>query len=157
MGDSDIYTVQRSTTVQAPPGRLFEQVEDFHRWPAWSPWEELDPAMQRTYGGPAKGVGSTYAWSGNRKAGRGRMEITDVDDPTRVVVWLDFLKPFKSSSVTTFTFAPEGDGTRVTWTMAGPRTLGLKIMGIFTSMDKLVGPDFEKGLSRLKALAEQGT
>ena len=85
------------------------------------------------------------------------MEITDVDDPTRVVVWLDFLKPFKSSSVTTFTFAPEGDGARVTWTMAGPRTLGLKIMGIFTSMDKLVGPDFEKGLSRLKALAEQGT
>ena len=157
MGDSDTYTVQRSTTVQAPPGRLFEQVEDFHRWPAWSPWEELDPGMQRTYGGPAKGVGSTYAWSGNRKAGRGRMEITDVDDPTRVVVWLDFLKPFKSSSVTTFTFAPEGDGTRVTWTMAGPRTLGLKIMGIFTSMDKLVGPDFEKGLSRLKALAEQGT
>ena len=154
MGDSDTYTVQRSTTVQAPPGRLFEQVEDFHRWPAWSPWEELDPGMQRTYGGPAKGVGSTYAWSGNRKAGRGRMEITDVDDPTRVVVWLDFLKPFKSSSVTTFTFAPEGDGTRVTWTMAGPRTLGLKIMGIFTSMDKLVGPDFEKGLSRLKALAE---
>ena len=157
MGDSDTYTVQRSTTVQAPPGRLFEQVEDFHRWPAWSPWEELDPGMQRTYGGPAKGVGSTYAWSGNRKAGQGRMEITDVDDPTRVVVWLDFLKPFKSSSVTTFTFAPEGDGARVTWTMAGPRTLGLKIMGIFTSMDKLVGPDFEKGLSRLKALAEQGT
>jgi len=157
MGDSDTYTVQRSTTVQAPLGRLFEQVEDFHRWPAWSPWEGLDPAMQRTYGGAAKGVGATYAWSGNRKAGQGRMEITDADDPTRVVVALDFLKPFKSSSVTTFTFAPEGDGTRVTWTMAGPRTLGLRIMGIFTSMDKLVGPDFEKGLARLRTVAEQGS
>ena len=157
MGDSDTYTVQRSTTVQAPPGRLFEQVEDFHRWPAWSPWEGLDPAMQRTYGGAAKGVGATYAWSGHRKAGQGRMEITDADDPTRVVVALDFLKPFKSSSVTTFTFAPEGEGTRVTWTMAGPSTLGLKIMGIFTSMDKLVGKDFEKGLARLKTVAEQGS
>ena len=155
MGDSDTYTVQRSTTVQAPPGRLFEQVEDFHRWPAWSPWEGLDPAMQRTYGGAAKGVGATYAWSGNRKAGQGRMEITRADDPTRVVVALDFLKPFKSSSVTTFTFAPEGDGTLVTWTMAGPRTLAVKVMGIFTSMVKLVGKDFEKGLSRLKTVAEQ--
>ena len=151
------YTVQRSTTVQAPPGRLFEQVVDLRRWPAWSPWEDLDPELRRTYGGAERGVGSTYAWSGNRKAGQGRMEITDADDPTRVVVALDFLKPFKSSSVTTFTFAPEGDGTRVTWTMAGPRTLGLKIMGIFTSMDKLVGKDFEKGLARLKTLAEQGS
>ena len=154
MGSSDTYTVQRSTTVQAPPRRLFEQVEDFHRWPAWSPWEGLDPAMQRTYGGPAKGAGSTYAWSGNRKAGQGRMEITR-SSPEDVEVALDFLKPFKSSSVTTFTFAPEGDGTRVTWTMAGPRTLAVKVMGIFTSMDKLVGKDFEKGLARLKAVAEQ--
>jgi uncharacterized protein YndB with AHSA1/START domain len=157
MSDSDTYTVQRSTTVQAPPGRLFEQVEDFHRWPAWSPWEGLDPAIQRTFGGPVKGVGSTYAWSGNRKAGQGRMEIIDTDEPTRVVVALDFLKPFKSSSVATFTFAPEGDGTRVTWTMAGPRTLCLKIMGLFTSMDRLVGKDFENGLARLKTIAEQGS
>ena len=157
MGDSDTYTVQRSTTVQAPPARLFERVEDFRRWPAWSPWEDLDPAMQRTYGGAAKGVGARYAWSGNRKAGQGRMEITAADDPTRVVVALDFLKPFKSSSVTRFTFAPEGDGTRVTWTMAGPRTLGLKVMGLFTSMDRLVGKDFENGLARLKTIAEQGS
>lgn len=155
MTDGKTYTVQRSTTVQAPPGRLFEQVVDFHRWPAWSPWEDLDPEMRRTYGGPERGVGSTYAWSGNRKAGQGRMEITAADDPTRVVVALDFLKPFRSSSVTTFTFAPDGDGTRVTWTMAGPRTLALKVMGIFTSMDKLVGKDFEKGLARLKGVAEQ--
>ena len=91
---------------------------------------------------------------GNRRAGQGRMKIIDTDEPTRVVVALDFLKPFKSSSVTTFTFAPEGDGTRVTWTMAGPRTLGLKVMGLFTSMDKLVGEDFENGLARLKTAAD---
>jgi uncharacterized protein YndB with AHSA1/START domain len=155
MTDGKTYAVQRSTSVQAPPGRLFEQVVDFHRWPAWSPWEDLDPGMRRTYGGPERGVGSTYAWSGNRTAGQGRMEITAADDPTRVVVALDFLKPFESSSVTTFTFAPDGDETRVTWTMAGPRTLALKVMGIFTSMDKLVGKDFEKGLARLKGVAEQ--
>ena len=155
MADGKTYTVQRTTNVQAPPERLFEQVVDLRRWPAWSPWEDLDPELRRTYGGAERGVGSTYAWSGNRKAGQGRMEITRADDPTRVVVALDFLKPFRSSSVTTFTFAPDEDGTRVTWTMAGPRTLAVKVMGIFTSMDKLVGKDFEKGLSRLKAVAER--
>jgi uncharacterized protein YndB with AHSA1/START domain len=148
------YTVERSTTVHAAPETLFRQVADFRRWPAWSPWEDLDPDIRRSYAGAETGVGSVYEWTGNRKAGRGRMEITRTDEPTRVVVDLRFLKPFKSTSVTTFTFAPEADGTRVTWTMAGPRTLALRVMGLFTSMDTLVGGDFEKGLSRLKTVSE---
>jgi hypothetical protein len=154
MPASTTYTVERSTVVDAEPARLFAEVEDFRRWPAWSPWEDIDPDMTRSYSGAEKGLGAVYTWSGNRKAGEGRMEITRTDEPTRVVVDLQFLKPFKSSSVTTFTFAPAGDGTRVTWTMAGPRTLAIRLMGVFTSMDKLVGTDFEKGLQRLKTLAE---
>ena len=110
--------------------------------------------MHRTYTGPERGTGAVYEWSGNRKAGEGRMEITRTDEPTRVLVDLQFLKPFKSSSITTFTFAPSGEDTRVTWTMAGPRTLGIRLMSLFTSMDKLVGTDFEKGLQRLKTVAE---
>ena len=154
MPASSTYTVERSTVVQAEPARLFAEVEDFRRWPAWSPWEDIDPDMTRSYSGADTGVGAVYTWSGNRKAGEGRMEITRTDEPTRVLVDLQFLKPFKSSSVTTFTFAPSGEGTRVTWTMAGPRTFGVRVMGLFTSMDKLVGTDFEKGLQRLKTLAE---
>ena len=156
MADSNTYTVERTMTVRADPSRVYEEVEDFQRWTAWSPWEDLDPDMQRTYSGPQKGAGSTYAWSGNRKAGEGRMEITRTDEPTRVLIDLVFIKPFKSSSVTTFTFASEGDGTRVTWTLAGPKTFAVKVMGLFTSMDKLVGKDFEKGLGRLKRIAERG-
>ena len=154
MAGSNTYTVERTTTVQADPSRIYEQVEDFHRWTAWSPWEELDPDMQRTYSGPERGVGATYSWSGNRKAGEGRMEITRADDTSCVLIDLQFIKPFKSSCVTTFTLAPEGDGTRVTWTMSGPKTLAMKAMGLVTSMDKLVGKDFEKGLARLRRIAE---
>jgi hypothetical protein len=143
--------------VHAAPGRVFAEVEDFHRWPAWSPWEDLDPEVRRTYSGADKGVGAVYSWTGNRKAGEGRMEITRTDEAARVLVDLQFLKPFKSTSVTTFTFAPEGDGTRVTWTMAGPQTLSVKVMGLFTSMDKLVGKDFEKGLQRLRTVVEAPT
>lgn len=154
MATSNTYTVERSTVVDAGPAAIFAEVVDFHRWPGWSPWEDLDPGMSRHYTGASRGVGAVYSWSGNRKAGEGRMEITRTDEPTRVVVDLEFLKPFKSSSVTTFTFAPEGDGTRVTWTLAGPRTLAVRLMGAFTSMDKLVGGDFEKGLGRLKSVVE---
>jgi uncharacterized protein YndB with AHSA1/START domain len=151
---SDTYTVERSSTIAAAPAHVYAQVVDLHRWPAWSPWEGLDPDLQRTYAGPEQGVGSAYAWKGNRKAGEGRMEIVGATEPRAVEVALSFLKPFKSTSRTTFSFVPEDGGTRVTWSMTGPNTLLTKVMGVFTNMDKLVGPDFEKGLAQLRAVSE---
>ena len=157
MGPDSTYTVERSRVMNADLGQVFEQVVDFHRWPAWSPWEDIDPAIQRTYSGPEQGVGSVYEWSGNRKAGQGRMEITSAErggDRGQVVIDLRFVKPFKSETTTTFTLQPEGTGTRVTWRLVGPQSLATKVMGLFTSMDKMVGKDFEKGLTRLKAVTE---
>ena len=151
----DTYTVERSTTIDAPPGRVYQQVADFHSWRNWSPWEGLDPDLRRTYTGPDTGSGATYAWAGNRKAGEGRMEITEVSEPTRVSIDLQFLKPFKARNETVFDIRPEGSGARVTWAMTGRRTLVTKIMGVFKSMDAMVGPDFERGLARMKNLAEQ--
>jgi uncharacterized protein YndB with AHSA1/START domain len=148
------YTVERSETIAAPPSQVFEQVVDFHRWPAWSPWEGIDPDMRRSYEGPESGVGSAYAWSGNRKAGEGRMEITSVEEPSTVVIDLVFVKPFKSKTLTTFTFEPVDTGTRVHWKIVGPMTMATRVMGLFTSMDRLVGKDFAKGLTRLKAVVE---
>jgi uncharacterized protein YndB with AHSA1/START domain len=122
---------------------------------AWSPWEDLDPNQQRTFSGADSGTGAKYAWSGNRKAGRGRMEITSAQQPTQVEIALEFEKPFKSSNTIEFLLTPEGSGrTRVRWTMTGPKTLMTKVMGVFTSMDKMIGPDFEKGLARLKDAVE---
>jgi uncharacterized protein YndB with AHSA1/START domain len=147
----DTYTVERSATIGAPPDAVFGQLVDFHQWTDWSPWEELDPELQRTYSGADQGVGAVYEWSGNRKAGAGRMEITGADAPKHVEVALQFLKPFKSSNTVTFTLSPVEGGTDVRWTMVGPKTFMTKVMGIFKSMDSLVGPDMEKGLAKLDA------
>ena len=150
----DIYTVQRSTTIDAPPTRIYEQIADFHRWANWSPWEDIDPALQRSYSGPDSGPGATYAWSGNRKAGQGRMQITAATAPSTVRIDLVFEKPFKGHNETEFSIQPAGSGSQVTWTMTGKKTLMTKIMGIFVSMEKFLGPDFEKGLARLKVSSE---
>lgn len=151
---SDTYTVTRSATIDAPPERVYAHVIDFHKWGEWSPWDELDPGMEKTYSGPDAGVGARYAWSGNRKVGEGRMEITDASEQSAITIALEFLKPFEASNTTTFTLRPEGGGTNVTWAMTGRKTFMTKVMGLFKSMDKMVGPDFEKGLRRLKAVAE---
>ncbi len=151
---ADTYTVERSVTIDAPPDRVHPHVADFHRWPAWSPWEDVDPALQRTYSGPGSGPGAVYQWSGNRRAGRGRMEITESVPARFVRVDLQFEKPFKARNDTSFTIEPDGAGSRVTWSMTGKMTLVTKVMGVFSSMDAFLGRDFEKGLARLKAVSE---
>ena len=151
---SDTYTVQRSATVAAPPEQVYARIIDFHQWTDWSPWEDMDPTMDKTYSGAASGVGARYAWSGNRKVGQGNMEITEATDPSQIKISLEFLKPFKASNTTVFSLQPAGEGTDVTWTMTGKKTLMTKIMGIFKSMDSMVGPDFERGLTRLRAAVE---
>lgn len=147
----ETYVVQRSITIDAAPESIYKQIVDFHRWTAWSPWEDVDPALNRGYTGAAEGVGAVYTWSGNRKAGQGRMEMIEAVEPGRIRIDLVFEKPFKAHNDTVFTIVPETGGCRVTWWMSGKKTLMTKVMGIFTSMDDLLGPDFDKGLTRLKA------
>ena len=151
----DSYTVQRSTTIAAPPSRVYGEIVDFHNWTKWSPWEDVDPALKRDYSGAGSGPGAVYSWSGNRKAGQGRMTITDATEPSTVRIDLVFEKPFKARNDTVFAIQPDGAGSRVTWTMTGKKTLMTRVMGVFKSMDSLVGPDFEKGLARLKAATEK--
>ena len=151
---SDTFTVTRSIDVDAPASQIYPHLVDFHNWAAWSPWEELDPNMDKEFSGADRGVGAVYSWSGNKKAGSGRMEIIDTAEPSKVEVALDFIKPFKSSNTTSFTLQPNGDRSHVVWTLVGPNTFMTKVMGIFKSMDKMIGPDFEKGLAKLKAVSE---
>lgn len=151
---SDTYTVQRSATIDAPADQIYEHIVDFHRWEAWSPWDEMDPNMEKTYSGSGAGSGARYSWSGNRKVGRGSMEITDAVESSSVQIALEFVKPFRASNTTLFSLQPAGAGTEVTWAMTGRNTLMTRVMGIFKSMDSMVGPDFEKGLDRLKSVVE---
>jgi hypothetical protein len=151
----DTFTVQRTASIKAPPEKIQPLISDFHNWASWSPWEKLDPAMQRTYSGAASGTGAVYAWKGNSDVGEGRMEVTRVTVPTQVDIKLDFITPFASSNSTTFALAPQGDGTTVTWTMSGPMPFISRIMSVFMSMDRMIGPDFDKGLAQMKAVAEK--
>jgi uncharacterized protein YndB with AHSA1/START domain len=152
---AETYTVTRTTTIEAPPEAVWAHLVDLHQWEAWSPWEGMDPDQQRTYTGSASGVGQHYAWSGNRKVGQGSMEITEADAPRRLVIDLRFVKPFRSSNTTSLELRPEDRGTFVTWSMTGPMTLMTRMMSPLRSMDKMLGPDFEKGLTALKSVSEQ--
>ena len=148
------YTVRRSIEIAVPPAKVYEHLADFHKWTAWSPWEGLDPNMERSYSGAPSGEGSKYGWSGNRKAGQGRMEILEAEAPSHLLIDLVFEKPWKSHSVTEFTIDGREPGSEVTWSMTGPMTLVTRVMGVFKSMDSMLGPDFEKGLAQLKANLE---
>ncbi|MFE7421420.1 transcriptional regulator [Rhodococcus sp. ACS1] len=149
------FLVERSTVIDASPDVVQPLLDDFRKWQAWSPWEDVDPDLKRTYSGPDSGVGASYAWEGNRKAGSGQMVITESVPGSKVVLDLTFLKPFKAENVTTFLLEPNGAGTTVRWQMTGKNNLFFRIVGVVFPMDKMVGKDFEKGLAQLKAAAEQ--
>lgn len=151
----DSFRVERSTSIKASPEKIFALLNDFHRWPAWSPWEKLDPAMNRAHGGSEAGRGAIYEWDGNSKVGKGRMEILESTPSSRIRIKLDFIRPFEGHNTAEYTLEPKGDSTQVTWAMYGPSPYMAKVMGIFTSMDRMIGKDFEAGLANLKALAEK--
>jgi uncharacterized protein YndB with AHSA1/START domain len=151
----DTFRVQRSTSIKAPPEKIFPLVNDLHSHDAWSPWDKKDPAMKRTYSGAANGKGAVYEWDGNRNIGKGRMEITDTSPPSRVIFKLDFIKPFEGHNVAEITLEPKGGSTNVTWAIYGPSPYFSKVMSLICNMDKMIGREFETGLANLKTLTEK--
>ena len=149
------YKVVRTASIAAPQSDVFSLVNDFHRWDAWSPWAKLDPAMKTSYDGPAAGTGAIYSWTGNDKVGEGRMTVLESKPGELVRIKLEFLKPFAQSSLTEFALAGQGSSTSVTWSMSGDNNFIAKGMCLFMGgMDKMIGPDFERGLAQLKTAAE---
>ena len=150
----DTFRIERAATLNAPAERIFPLIADFHQWLSWSPWEGKDPALKRTYSGAEHGKGSVYAWDGNKNVGSGRMEILEASAPSKIVIKLDFLKPFEAHNTAEFTMLPQGGATNVTWVMHGPSPFMSKVMQVFMNMDRLIGKDFEAGLANLKAASE---
>jgi hypothetical protein len=148
------FRIERSITMAAPPDAAFAQVNDFHAWSKWSPWEKLDPNLKRSYDGPSSGNGAKYAWVGNEDVGEGRMTIEKSNAPNEIQIKLEFLKPFEATNTTIFTFAKTPEGNKTTWAMEGENNFVGKAMSLFMNMDKMVGPDFEKGLAAMKTEAE---
>ena len=149
------FRIERSTSIKAAPATVYALIEDFHRWGGWSPWEKLDPALNRSFSGSPSGKGSIYEWQGNKKVGKGRMEIKEAVAPSRVKIQLDFFQPFEAHNTAEFILTPRGDSTDVTWAMYGPSPFMAKLMGLVMNMDKMVGRDFERGLAAMKSEAEQ--
>ena len=151
------FRVERSILVKAPADVVFPYINDFHLWSRWSPFEKLDPNLQRTFSGPDAGRGATYEWLGNREAGQGKMVIKESVPAQRLAIDLFFLKPFKSTSLAEFTFVPAASGTTVTWAMSGNNTTAGKAISLVMSMDKYLGTAFDEGLSNLKRVVEPAT
>lgn len=149
-----VFKISRTASIAASPAKVFAQVNDFHRWADWSPWEKMDPDMKKTFEGPSAGPGAISSWSGNRKVGEGKMTLTQSKAPELIQIQTDFLRPMKATHQAEFTFKPEGRGTQVTWSMSGTRNFVSKAFCLFMDMDKMVGGDFEKGLAALKSVAE---
>lgn len=148
------FEVKRSLLINAPPEEVFDQVDDFKSWSAWSPWEKLDPSMQRTYNEVPSGVGAGYHWVGNKDVGEGSMKITEAEAAKHLGIDLDFIAPFAAKNRTNFNFDKTGEGTTVTWAMSGNNGFGGKLMDLFMDMDTMIGADFEKGLASMKTVAE---
>jgi len=151
----DSFRVERSIVIKAPPEKIFAQINGFHQWEAWSPWEKIDPAIKRSYSGADNGKGAVYGWEGNKDVGQGRMEIVESTPSSGVLIKIDFMKPFEGHDTVQFTLQPQGDTTKVTQAMYGPSPFVAKLMGLFFNMDKMVGQKYEEGLASLKAIAEK--
>jgi hypothetical protein len=148
------FRVERSATIFAPAPVVFAQVNDFHKWEAWSPWAKLDPAARNTFEGAASGTGAGFAWAGNSKVGEGRMTIVESRPNELVRIKLEFLKPFAATNTAEFTFKPDGDRTQVTWSMYGRNNFVGKAVCLVMNMDKTLGGEFAKGLAAMKSIAE---
>jgi hypothetical protein len=149
------FRVERSIDIAAPAGKIFPYLDDLRQQRLWSPWDQKDPHMKRTYSGAARGVGAIYEWDGNREIGAGRQEIVSVAPDSRIDVVMDFLRPMKARNRIEFILRPSGSGTNVTWAIYGPMLFMSKVMSVFMSFEKMIGNEFEKGLLQLKALAEK--
>jgi hypothetical protein len=150
----DTFQIVRTASIKARPEKIYPLINDLRAFNTWNPFALQDPQLKLSYAGTTSGKGAAYNWEGP-KAGVGRMEITDTAVPSKVSIKLDFSKPFEAHNLVDFTVEGKGESSDVTWKMYGPMTFMTKFMGLFFSMDAVVGKEFEKGLANLKVLAEK--
>ena len=148
------FSVSRAATMNATPAAVFNQLNDFHKWEAWSPWAKMDPNAKNSFDGPTSGEGAKFAWDGNSDVGAGNMTITESVPNDHVRIRLEFVRPFAGVNDTLFTIKPAGDKTNVTWTMSGKNNFITKAISLVMDCDKMVGPQFEKGLASMESAAQ---
>src|SRR5436305_891107 len=166
------HPIERSAVVIAPLGAVQSRIANLQQWTTWSPWERRDAEFDRKFDGPASGAGATYSWAGDEAFGAGRLTVvsaasgkvrvlSEIDRPVRAVTDFEFDfvagetgTQVASSSDVEFTLAPEGSGTRVTWTIAGDKDASGKAFGLYAVPLQKFGDDMDDCLARLKTLIE---
>jgi uncharacterized protein YndB with AHSA1/START domain len=151
----DRGTTARSITIKASPERIFPLIDNLKQMNTWNPFVKTDPNLKGDYSGPDSGKGAHYAFDGNKNAGAGHITITDSVPASKVTMNLVMTRPFACDNIVEFTLVPNDNTTTVTWAMSGPAPYFMRVMGALFNMDKMVGGQFDKGLSELKALAER--
>lgn len=148
------FSVSRTIGIAAPPTAVWPHIASLREWERWSPWERLDAGVKRDYSGPEQGVGARSQWRGNRRAGRGEIEIVEAEPPHELVAVVRHRRPRRTTSTTTLTLTARDGVTEVDWAMTGEMNLATRIIGRCRPLDGRVGPDFERGLQNLKRLVE---
>ncbi len=150
------YEVTRTKVMKAPIQVVYDNVSDYKNWPSWSPWLEKDTLTQLTYGEITSGKGASYSWkSDNKNVGEGSMETIDATSFESINQRMKSITPWESQSDIYWAFSPVDDGTEVTWGMKGTLGFGEKAYMVFKGgMDKMIGPDYEKGLSKLDSVLQ---
>jgi hypothetical protein len=150
----DSFHVARSASIAAPAERIFPLINDLRQMNGWSPFVKRDPGLQGSYSGPASGPGASYRFEG-KEAGSGTLHITEATAPMSVRMTLDMSAPLAARNNIHFSLVPDGQGTRVTWTMEGGSPFVARVMDVLFNMDRMIGGAFEAGLADLKILAEK--
>ena len=149
------FRVSRSTVIKAPRGKVFALINDMKSFNQWNPFAKMDPTTKTIYRGPESGPSAAFDWEGTGKAGKGSLEIVEVNAPATVTMKLDILKPMEGHNQVVFALNENGDATDVSWTMTGPYPYLNRIFGAIFSMDKIIGGTFDSGLADLKRMAEK--
>jgi hypothetical protein len=149
------FRVERSIGIAAPAVKIFPLLDDLRQQRLWSPYEQKDPGMKRTYSGAERGAGAIYEWDGDKNIGAGRQEIVSAAANERIEGKIDFFRPMKANNRFELLLRPAANGTNVTWAIFGPMPFSSRIFSVFMDFDKMIGSDFEKGLIELKQVAER--
>lgn len=150
------FSVSRTIRIAAPPTAVWPYIASLREWERWSPWERLDAGVERDYSGPQQGAGARSRWSGNRRAGRGEIEIVEAEPPRELVAVVRHERPRRTTSSTTLTLTAHDGTTEVDWAMTGEMNLATRIIARCRPLDGRVGKDFERGLQSLRRLVEEG-
>lgn len=148
------FHYERNGVINASPEKIFPYISDFRKGGEWSPYEQVDPHMKKTFLGPDAQVGSVMEFDGNKDAGSGKLEILKIVPNESVEIKLTMLKPFHAENLVVYKLTPQGDGTRFSWAMSGDGGFMGKLLNVFIDCEKMIADQFTVGINNLKAVIE---